>query len=187
MILSASRMLCQAACFTTRRAWLTLSNKTYLRFTMSKTIPRSTIFSSMSCTTLHLCTVCRSCTSTERMQPRIIVNSCGVHIPIWFKTGWPSDALLQFLFKYFGSKQLLAHLETLVASSPCYRVDGGRMSRKMFYQQALHRYKDSGFPFGEFHTRIARKMASWHERYKPPMAKETVANLSDAEEGDVRW
>ena len=34
-------------------------------------------FFSMSCTTYHLC---RICTSTERMQTQIIVNSCGVHI-----------------------------------------------------------------------------------------------------------
>jgi hypothetical protein len=43
----------------------------------------------------------------------------------------------------FFSRNLLAYLETLVAFSPCYRADDGRMAGKMeaFHLQAVERYK----------------------------------------------
>jgi hypothetical protein len=87
----------------------------------------------------------------------------------------------------FFSRNLLAYLETLVAFSPYYRADDGRMAAKMepFHLQAVERYKS--FKDHELHQYITRKLTAWCKLYHPmqPSVESADDEDIDGAEGDI--
>jgi hypothetical protein len=80
----------------------------------------------------------------------------------------------------FFSRNLLAYLETLVAFSPYYRADDGRMAGKMeaFHLQAVERYKS--FMDHQLHQYITRKLTAWCKLYHPKQP-----SVESAEDKDI--
>jgi hypothetical protein len=82
---------------------------------------------------------------------------------------------------------LLAYLETLVAFSPYYRADDGRMAGNMetFYHQAVDRYKD--FQDRQHHQYITSKLTAWCKHYHPkqPSVESADNEDIDGDEGDI--
>jgi hypothetical protein len=87
----------------------------------------------------------------------------------------------------FFSRNLLAYLEELVAFSPYYRTDDGRMAGKMeaFHLQTVERYKS--FKDHQLHQYITRKLTAWCKLYNPKQPSVESADDEDIDgaEGDI--
>jgi hypothetical protein len=89
----------------------------------------------------------------------------------------------------FFSRNLLAYLdsETLVAFSPYYRADDGRMAGKVeaFHLQAVER--DKSFKDHQLHHHITRKLTAWCKLYRPkqPSVEQADDEDIDGAEGDI--